>query len=218
MGDTVRVVYSNGVQPGDRTTARSCGAKGDGATVDTDAIQSLMTSGGVITDGDYMIDKPLLLHSNSRLFGSARNGVSIRTSPSFAGTEIFQLCDKSTILPALDHLKLISTNPNVAAVRQVGTNWVLNGSFTNLILNTAYGILLDSYSQQCVVSNIYASAVMDQLLKLLGNANIISDLDLENGCGSSVQPSDYAASNSGWSKIQRKHPAQHNSRRAWECQ
>jgi hypothetical protein len=153
----------------------------------TAAIQDLLDHDGVLRPGTYLIDRPLLLHSGKRMLGTGRDGVLIQTSPSFVGTEIVQIPDTYTSAVTVDSIAFASSIPSVAAIRQVGTTWVVNSSFTNIKLLTSRGLMLDSYTQQAIIDNLFSNGTAEQILLLAGNANVVSNLDHEGGGGTTTE-------------------------------
>lgn len=144
----------------------------------------------VLADGDYEIHRPIPMHSNTIISGAGVGQTRIVTAPDFVGDSLFRLLGGSGDSCQNAHIKgitLISSVPGVAGIRQAARS-VANCSFSQLALQTNYGIMLDSYTQCCRVADIFSSGPVDQLLCLAGNANMVDNLDHEGDCGTSSEP------------------------------
>jgi hypothetical protein len=75
----------------------------------------------------------------------------------------------------------------IAGIRQ-HTPLVLNSHFHKLYFNTPYGIIIDSYTQKCLIENLYSFGLLEQFIHLRGNENVIQNIDKEGGVGSSTLP------------------------------
>src|ERR1017187_1759147 len=70
---------------GTQFTARQFGAKGDGAAIDTPFLQQTIANRGIIANGNYLVDQPLVLHCNTRILGINQNTVTLKAAPGYDG-------------------------------------------------------------------------------------------------------------------------------------
>ncbi len=145
------------------------GAKGDGTTDDTKAIQQALTaapSGGVVylPAHTYATTKPLLIPPTVTLqgaHGSHRFATTALIQPTagFSGAAVIQIVDKATGGYAVD----TSTEARIQSISIDGTKLPRSGS--------VHGIQLVGYVRGCVFSDIFINAVSGTGLTKIDNAS-----------------------------------------------
>lgn len=190
----------------DVVSVRDFGAVGDGVTDDTAAIQAAIeaskqvraayyaldpatgTKRIYLPAGVYLISSPLSLYSFQEFVGDGP-GTLLKASGGFSGTALILL---KSVTPATVNwcvgtvVSNLSFIASVAAIRQSASN-ILNCLFSNLTFTTTYGLMLDSYTQACVINRIYSGGSIDQIVFLKGNWNLIEDIDKEQGTGATTE-------------------------------
>jgi len=175
---------------------RDFGAKGDGVTDDTAAIQAALEAakehGGhraqrhvTLPPGIYAISRPLLIPSGTTIHGSGGATV-IRATTSFGGKALIEgdACHGDR-----DYLKDIEISDlSFEAGQSVAAFFPRCGFFTNsrilrIVLYTGYGLLLDTYTQGLVLDGLVAYGKTEQLVHLRGNWNSLSNIDKEGDTG-----------------------------------
>lgn len=187
-------------------SVKDFGAKGDGLTDDTKAIQNALdsipiggaTSSGKTISGDmvflprgiYLISSPLILRSAITLAGEGHFSKIIATN-----------CHAIKLLTPFDHhywecggienLSIYTEGLINKSNNEKAKGIVIDASvsdITALVLRNLWMEcegrcidLKDSYSQNCIIDNIQASNGGDGILSLFGNANQINALNTEGG-------------------------------------
>lgn len=197
------------------------GAVGDGVTDDTKVIQDLINSligssvyngvgaygGGTIflPKGTYLLSSPLQLYSKINLIGDDETATNLRTSDNFIGDTIVLLqsiikqpthnqgCEISNVefdsRGAKNLIAAVRVDPSVTVVN--------NFSITNVVLATQYGFILNGYTQKLVIDKVFSHGSIEQIVNLVGNDNIIQNIDKEAGTGNQTsEPYIYVADSS----------------------
>ncbi|MCO4780775.1 MAG: hypothetical protein KC646_00520 [Candidatus Cloacimonetes bacterium] len=183
------------------------GAVGDGLVDDTKSIQNLINTligssvyngvgsygGGTIflPKGTYLLSRPLELYSKINLIGEDETATNLLVSKAFVGDAIVLLqsipnqpnhnqgCEIANI-----EFDSRGTAKLIAAVRVDSSVGVVNNlAINNIILATQYGFILDGYTQKLVIDKVYSHGSIEQIVKLVGNDNIIQNIDKEAATG-----------------------------------
>ncbi|MFT5098489.1 MAG: hypothetical protein ACI9HY_000597 [Planctomycetaceae bacterium] len=184
------------------------GAIGDDAIDDTAAIQAAIDSidisrtalsqrmdkGGTVffPAGEYLVNAPIRTYSGINLIGVGPSS-RITEGPGFSGNTLISLSTPSAT--SLDryqageiyNMEFVATSSGVAAIRQNVEN-LLNSHFHKLYFSTPYGVIVDGYTQKCVFEDLYSYGPLEQFIHLVGNENIIQNIDKEGGVGLSSEP------------------------------
>lgn len=122
------------------------GAKGDGITDDTQAIQSAIEasregngSNVYLPAGDYRVTEPLVIYSHTRLIGAGKRGIS---NNGFSGTQI----TGDTVSP------VIRSDPNAEMVYGAEIRDIRVGK-TNGSTTAYYGLYMENMSE-CYLHNV----------------------------------------------------------------
>ncbi|OQY76149.1 MAG: hypothetical protein B6D44_00150 [Ignavibacteriales bacterium UTCHB2] len=102
-----------------------------------------------------------------------------------------QLIEFTGIGNYVDDAKIKDLQLMTTTVRAIGcglsTLDVVNSIIENITLYAVQGIILDEYTQGCIIKNIFSFGAVDTLLFLYGNANYVENIDKEGGStGNSV--------------------------------
>jgi hypothetical protein len=190
---------------GDHPSVKEFGAKGDGVTNDTAAIQAAIDSLKVapgsfphngtrklfFPSGYYLISTSILTYGGITLYGEGDASRLYAPSGIASGRGMIEL--KGEVNPTycsgavIENLGFESTLPGVWAIKQA-TSPIQNCRFENLFFNTLYGLALDSYAQGCKIDNVFSYGNIERLLYLKGNFNHIGLLDKEGGSGTTTEP------------------------------
>lgn len=192
-GDTVEV------------DATAAGVPNDGATLARASLQTLIDTYKGLVDvgnfvksvtivlppGTYLLDAPLKIYSsiNIRGYGQATR---LKASSSFSGNALIELTgitgSNFCSYFSLDNLRGEATaGTSIALVRAVAAD-VVNCRFTRIDLNCPYGLILGTYTQQCVIDTLTSNGAVDQILLLKGNDNRIFNVDKEGATGATTDP------------------------------
>lgn len=152
-------------------TPEMFGAKGDGVTDDTEAIQKALAFNNVNISKKYLITENLVLHSNLKIFGGGTITKKVEFNDSYLNHCIFSCTDSNNI--DINNINLMS---NSLAISVHGCS---NVNITNLIINSEkYSILISdtekNESNGITISNI----------KLENDVTIISSdgIHVDGGC------------------------------------
>lgn len=152
-------------------TPEMFGAKGDGVTDDTEAIQKALAFNNVNISKNYIITENLVLHSNLKVFGGGTITKKTEFNDSYLNHSIFSCTDSNNI--DINNIVLIS---NSLAISVHGCS---NVNISNLIINSEkYSILISdnvkNESDSISISNI----------KLENDITIISSdgIHINGGC------------------------------------
>jgi hypothetical protein len=174
---------------------RAYGAKGDGITDDTAAIQNAInavkgTSVPVFfPSGVYIISQPLTVTDRTHLLGVTYKNTGnvrgtlasvIKASSSFSGDRLIDLAGpKYCIDVNIIGLGFVSgQNSGIAAI--AASAGVLDSLFKNIYLYSHKGLLLNTYTQHTVIEDIFSEGYADTILWLKGNHNVVRQIDKEN--------------------------------------
>lgn len=132
-------------------TPEMFGAKGDGVTDDTEAIQKALAFNNVNISKNYLITENLVLHSNLKVFGGGTITKKSEFNDSYLNHSIFSCTNSNNI--DINNIVLIS---NSLAISVHGCS---NVNITNLIINSKkYSILISdsekNESNGITISNI----------------------------------------------------------------
>ena len=183
---------------------REYGAKGDGETDDTVAIQaaidsvkgtvgqihSNITEGRVIyfPEGVYVISEPVLIYSGIQYVGDGMVS-TIKAHGTFVGDTLFKgVSIANTRLTGiwLHELEFqADSGTGIAAFRIDSANSIrsINNRYTDLYFDCPYGLILDYYCQHDLIHNIYDYGPTEQILNFCGNNCRIHGIDRESGTG-----------------------------------
>lgn len=152
-------------------TPEMFGAKGDGVTDDTEAIQKALSFNNVNISKNYLITENLVLHSNLKIFGGGTITKKAEFNDSYLNHSIFSCTDSNNI--DINNIVLIS---NSLAISVHGCS---NVNITNLIINSEkYSILIsDSKKNE-------SNAITISNIKLENDVTIISSdgIHIDGGC------------------------------------
>ena len=152
-------------------TPEMFGAKGDGVTDDTEAIQKALTFNNVNISKNYLITENLVLHSNLKVFGGGTITKKSEFNDSYLNHSIFSCTNSNNI--DINNIVLIS---NSLAISVHGCS---NVNITNLIINSEKYSILISDSEKNESNGITISNI-----KLENNVTIISSdgIHINGGC------------------------------------
>lgn len=152
-------------------TPEMFGAKGDGVTDDTEAIQKALTFNNVNISKNYLITKNLVLHSNLKVFGGGTITKKTEFNDSYLNHSIFSFTDSNNI-----DINNIVLRSNSLAVSVHGCS---NVNITNLIINSEKYSILISDSEKNESNGITISNI-----KLENDITIISSdgIHIDGGC------------------------------------
>lgn len=152
-------------------TPEMFGAKGDGVTDDTDAIQKALAFNNVNISKNYLITENLVLHSNLKVFGGGTITKKSEFNDSYLNHSIFSCTNSNNI--DINNIVLIS---NSLAISVHGCS---NVNITNLIINSEKYSILISDSEKNESNGITISNI-----KLENNVTIISSdgIHIDGGC------------------------------------
>lgn len=152
-------------------TPEMFGAKGDGVTDDTEAIQKALAFNNVNISKNYLITKNLVLHSNLKVFGGGTITKKSEFNDSYLNHSIFSCTNSNNI--DINNIVLIS---NSLAISVHGCS---NVNITNLIINSEKYSILISDSEKNESNGITISNI-----KLENDVTIISSdgIHIDGGC------------------------------------
>lgn len=152
-------------------TPEMFGAKGDGVTDDTEAIQKALAFNNVNISKNYLITENLVLHSNLKVFGGGTITKKSEFNDSYLNHSIFSCTNSNNI--DINNIILIS---NSLAISVHGCS---NVNITNLIINSEKYSILISDSEKNESDSISISNI-----KLENDVNIISSdgIHIDGGC------------------------------------
>lgn len=152
-------------------TPEMFGAKGDGVTDDTEAIQKALAFNNVNISKNYLITENLVLHSNLNIFGGGTITKKVEFNDSYLNHCIFSCTDSNNI--DINNINLMS---NSLAISVYGCS---NVNITNLIINSEKYSILISDSEKNESNGITISNI-----KLENDVTIISSdgIHVDGGC------------------------------------
>lgn len=152
-------------------TPEMFGAKGDGVTDDTKAIQKALAFNNVNISKNYIITENLVLHSNLKVFGGGTITKKSEFNDSYLNHSIFSCTNSNNI--DINNIVLIS---NSLAISVHGCS---NVNITNLIINSEKYSILISDSEKNESNGITISNI-----KLENDVTIISSdgIHIDGGC------------------------------------
>lgn len=152
-------------------TPEMFGAKGDGVTDDTEAIQKALAFNNVNISKNYLITENLVLHSNLKIFGGGTITKKVEFNDSYLNHCIFSCTDSNNI--DINNIDLMS---NSLAISVHGCS---NVNITNLIINSEKYSILISDSEKNESDGITISNI-----KLENDVTIISSdgIHIDGGC------------------------------------
>lgn len=152
-------------------TPEMFGAKGDGVTDDTEAIQKALAFNNVNISKNYLITENLVLHSNLKIFGGGTITKKVEFNDSYLNHCIFSCTDSNNI--DINNINLMS---NSLAISVHGCS---NVNITNLIINSEKYSILISDSEKNESNGITISNI-----KLENDETIISSdgIHVDGGC------------------------------------
>ena len=152
-------------------TPEMFGAKGDGVTDDTEAIQKALVFNNVNISKNYLITENLVLHSNLNIFGGGTITKKVEFNDSYINHCIFSCTDSNNI--DINNINLMS---NSLAISVYGCS---NVNITNLIINSEKYSILISDSEKNESNGITISNI-----KLENDVTIISSdgIHVDGGC------------------------------------
>lgn len=152
-------------------TPEMFGAKGDGVTDDTEAIQKALAFNNVNISKNYLITENLVLHSNLKVFGGGTITKKSEFNDSYLNHSIFSCINSNNI--DINNIVLIS---NSLAISVHGCS---NVNITNLIINSEKYSILISDSEKNESNGITISNI-----KLENDVTIISSdgIHINGGC------------------------------------
>lgn len=152
-------------------TPEMFGAKGDGVTDDTEAIQKALTFNNVNISKNYLITENLVLHSNLKVFGGGTITKKAEFNDSYLNHCIFSCTDSNNI--DINNIVLMS---NSLAISVHGCS---NVNITSLIINSEKYSILISDSEKNESDGISISNI-----KLENDVTIISSdgIHIDGGC------------------------------------
>lgn len=152
-------------------TPEMFGAKGDGVTDDTEAIQKALAFNNVNISKNYLITENLVLHSNLKVFGGGTITKKSEFNDSYLNHSIFSCTNSNNI--DINNIVLIS---NSLAISVHGCS---NVNITNLIINSEKYSILISDSEKNESNGITISNI-----KLENDVTIISSdgIHIDGGC------------------------------------
>lgn len=152
-------------------TPEMFGAKGDGVTDDTEAIQKALAFNNVNISKNYLITENLVLHSNLKIFGGGTITKKVEFNDSYLNHCIFSCTDSNNI--DINNINLMS---NSLAISVHGCS---NVNITNLIINSEKYSILISDSEKNESNGITISNI-----KIENDVTIISSdgIHVDGGC------------------------------------
>lgn len=152
-------------------TPEMFGAKGDGVTDDTEAIQKALAFNNVNISKNYLITENLVLHSNLKIFGGGTITKKVEFNDIYLNHCIFSCTDSNNI--DINNINLMS---NSLAISVHGCS---NVNITNLIINSEKYSILISDSEKNESNGITISNI-----KLENDVTIISSdgIHVNGGC------------------------------------
>lgn len=152
-------------------TPEMFGAKGDGVTDDTEAIQKALAFNNVNISKNYLITENLVLHSNLKIFGGGTITKKVEFNDSYLNHCIFSCTDSNNI--DINNINLMS---NSLAISVYGCS---NVNITNLIINSEKYSILISDSEKNESNGITISNI-----KIENDVTIISSdgIHIDGGC------------------------------------
>lgn len=148
-----------------------------------------IVKGGTIllSDNTYTLSTALQIGSGIDIRGIGSSS-KISEAGSFTGSDLIQLIAYSSSTYAhavIENLELVTTT---AVAIQAIASVVGNATFRNIFLNAVNGLMLNTYTQDCLIESIYSGGAIDQILHLKGNFNIVDNIDKEGSTGTSADP------------------------------
>jgi hypothetical protein len=144
------------------------------------------TSEILLPKGYLQLESPITLYSGIWLRGQGLSTELVEKA-GFAGE---QLIEYTGVAGYIDDTKITDMKFTTTNVRAIGvgsgTTVIGNSRIENITLKAVSGIILDEYTQFCIIKNIYSYGSIDTLLFLYGNANYVEGIDKEGGTGTSV--------------------------------
>jgi hypothetical protein len=177
------------------------GAKGDGVTDDSAAIQAAINAatpnalfGATTGDttvffpvGKYLINSPINTYSGLTLRGEGETSVIVQGG-SFSGAALLLIPGVAGHYNAgqIDNLFFISSG-SVWGIKAT-SGLVTNSQFTRLGFSCGFCMSFATYTQTCRFDTIQSLGTVDQILHLIGNMNNVFNIDKEGGSGSTTDP------------------------------
>lgn len=184
---------------------RDFGAKGDGVTDDTAAIQAALEAAKrgagpapgarsqnhvLLPGGTFLLSAPLRIPSGVRLRGAGPTTI-LSAAPSFGGEALLvgDNCNgKGDYLRDIEvkdlafraEIRIAAFFPRCAAF--------VTSRLEHIRLFTPYGLKLNTYTQGVVVDGLDAYGPTEQLIHLRGNWNTLANIDKEGDTGSDDSP------------------------------
>lgn len=152
-------------------TPEMFGAKGDGVTDDTEAIQKALAFNNVNISKNYLITENLVLHSNLKIFGGGTITKKVEFNDSYLNHCIFSCTDSNNI--DINNIVLMSNSLGISV------HGCSNVNITNLIINSEKYSILISDSEKNESDGISISNI-----KLENDVTIISSdgIHVDGGC------------------------------------
>lgn len=152
-------------------TPEMFGAKGDGVTDDTEAIQKALAFNNVNISKNYLITENLVLHSNLKIFGGGTITKKVEFNDSYLNHCIFSCTDSNNI--DINNIVLMSNSLGISV------HGCSNVNITNLIINSEKYSILISDSEKNESDGISISNI-----KLENDVTIISSdgIHVAGGC------------------------------------
>lgn len=152
-------------------TPEMFGAKGDGVTDDTEAIQKALAFNNVNISKNYLITENLFLHSNLKIFGGGTITKKVEFNDSYLNHCIFSCTDSNNI--DINNIVLMSNSLGISV------HGCSNVNITNLIINSEKYSILISDSEKNESDGISISNI-----KLENDVTIISSdgIHVDGGC------------------------------------
>lgn len=185
-------------------SVKDFGAKGDGVTDDTVAIQAAINSlkpvsgstperGGEVffPTGTYIVTATVETFSAIWLVGEGAGSVVKTTTAGVA--QIFKLASVDGTgqyrYAGIKNLSFYTRNATWAIKSTAAL--VLNCEFNTILLDCTYGISLcdpNTYTQATTITEVVSVGPVEQILILTGNFNTVERIDKEAGTGTSTEP------------------------------
>lgn len=152
-------------------TPEMFGAKGDGVTDDTEAIQKALEFNNVNISKNYLITENLVLHSNLKVFGGGTITKKVEFNDSYLNHSIFSCTDSNNI--DINNIVLMSNSLGISV------HGCSNVNITNLIINSEKYSILISDSEKNESNGITISNI-----KIENDVTIISSdgIHINGGC------------------------------------
>lgn len=182
---------------------KAFGAKGDGGTDDAVAIQSAIDVARAyietigqersvtinVPDGLYAVNSPIKLYSGVTLKGQGPH-TRIIQGGSFAGTALVLISGQNAntycYRTGLEDIGFTCTGAVWGLKASAGI--VANSSFRRLVFSSAFCMDFGTYTQACTIEDVWAGGYVDQILHLIGNHNIVRNIDKEENTGTTTDP------------------------------